>query len=407
MREILTIRLPSGAPADALEASVVDFCLADPDNLAGLRVQRDLLSSVLDQAGHRRIVLLVPASDIRLATVNVPARQAAKVLMAAPFQLEDQLAEDIETLHFALGSRQADGSHPVAVVTRALMDQWLAPVFARGLRPEAVYPEMLALPWDAEQKQWSAVCETEQVVVRSAPYGGFVCAPEDLVSYLELADPERERPLRLMTLGGTGIDYSRIDWPLELLPGHGSALEVYVRHLQPLQNINLLQAGYSQRQSYERYWRPWLQAAILAGACVLLGAITYAAHTVKLSREIAAQDAANLARFQQLFPAETRIVDLQAQLDQQLRALKGSGNSGGAFPLMEILAQALGANQGLSVQNLQYRDGALFLALKAKDLQVVERLRTWFGTQRGTALDVQSADAGADGVQVRLKLSAI
>ena len=49
--------------------------------------------------------------------------------------------------------------------------------------------------------------------------------------------------------------------------------------------------------------------------------------------------------------------------------------------------------------------GALFLALRATDLQVVEHLREWFSSQRAAALEVQSADAGADGVQVRVKLS--
>lgn len=407
MREILTIRLPSGVAADALEASVVDFCITDAEGGLAVVTHHDQLASVLDHAGQRRIVLLVPGADVRLASVNVPARQSAKVLMAAPYQLEEQLAEDIETLHFALGPRQGDGSHAVAVVARSLMDGWLAPLRQRGLRPEGVYTELLALPWNAESGGWSAVCEADQVVVRSGPFGGFVCAPEDLVSYLQLADPARERALRLLILNGANIDYSRIDWPLELLPGHSSALEVYVRNLSPVQSINLLQGAYSQRQDYDRLWKPWRQAAVLATACLLLGAASYLVESVKLSRQIAAQDAANLERFRQLFPGETRIVDIQAQLDQQLRALKGAGNNAGAFPLMETLAQALGANQGLSVQNLQYRDGALFLALRAKDLQVVEHLRAWFASQRGTALDVQSADAGSDGVQVRLKLAPI
>ena len=405
MREIFYIRLPSGVAVDAMTTAMVDYGIAAADHAAIVGVQRAPLSQALDRVGGRRIVVLVPGADVRLASVSVPARQPAKVLAAAPYQLEDQLAEDVDTLHFALGARQVDGSHPVAVVTQALMDAWLAPFRERGLNPEALYPESLALPWDADAARWSALIEPGQVVVRSGAYSGFCCAPEDLVMYLELADPEKTRALRLLILADAGLDYSRIEWPLELMPGYGSALDAYSRHLQPALSINLLQGRYAQGQDFERHWKPWRSAAVLAGVCLLIGATIYGLHTAKLSRQIAAQDAANLARFQQLFPAETRIVDLGAQIDQQIRALKASGKNGGVFVLLETLAQALGANQGLKVQNIQYRDGALYLALRATDLQVVERLREWFSSQRATALEVQSADAGAEGVQVRLKLS--
>jgi general secretion pathway protein L len=405
LREIFYIRLPSAVPVDAMASAMVDYGIAPAEHSGVIGVQQAPLNLALDQVGGRRIVVLVPGADVRLAAVTVPARQPAKVLAAAPYQLEDQLAEDVDTLHFALGARQADGSWPVAVVNHALMDAWMAPFRERGLHPEGLYPESLALPWEAEGSRWSALIEPGQVIVRSGAYSGFCCAPEDLAMYLELSDPEKTRALRLLILADAGLDYSRIEWPLELLPGYGSALDAYSRHLQPAQSINLLQGSYSQSQDFERHWKPWRSAAILAGICLVLGATIYGVQTAKLSREIAAQDAANLARFQQLFPAETRIVDLGAQIDQQLRALKTSGKNGGVFMLIETLAQALGANQGLKVQNIQYRDGALYLALRATDLQVVEHLREWFSSQRTTALEVQSADAGAEGVQVRLKLS--
>lgn len=407
MREIFYIRLPSGVPADAIGEAVVGYGIAAGDQAGVIGVQQAPLNLVLDRVGGRRIVVIVPGADVRLATVNVPARQAAKVLAAAPYQLEDQLADDVDTLHFALGARQPDGSWPVAVVTRALVDGWLAPFHARGLNPEGFYPESLALPWEPDATRWSALIEAGQVIVRSGAYAGFCCAPEDLVTYLQLADPEKSRALRLLILADAGLDYSRIDWPLELMPGYASALDAYSRHLQPALSINLLQGDYSLSQDYQRHWKPWRAAALLAAACLLLGAAIYGVQTAKLSREIAAQDEANLARFHELFPAETRVVDLGAQIDQQIRALKGSTNSGGVFVLLETLSQALGANQGLKVQNLQYREGSLYLAMRASDLQAVERLREWFSTQRATALEVQSADASSEGVQVRLKLSPV
>ncbi len=407
MRETLYIRLPSGVPLEALTVATVEYGYAPADRPTAISVQQGVIDQALQRAAGHRIVVLVPGADVHLTSVTVPARQPSKVLQAAPYQLEEQLAEDVDTLHFAIGPRQADGSHPIAVTTRALMDGWLAPFRERGLRPEALIPDTLALPWSLDPPRWTALAEAEQVVVRNAAFGGFSCAPDDLVAYLQMADAEKSHTLRLLIPSKAGLDYSRIDWPVELLPGYSASLDAFVRHLDQAHSINLLQGGYSQRQDLERYWKPWRAAASLAAITLLLGASVYGIETWRLGRDVQVQDDANLARFQTLFPSETRIVDIQVQLDQQIKAIKGSSAQGGVFPLLEVLTQAVSANQGLRVQNIQFRDGALFLALRASDLQVVERLREWFASQRAAALEVQSADAGSEGVQVRVKLSPV
>lgn len=399
MRETLYIRLGSGAP-DGL----VEFAIAEDQAARSSAVGHDSLEAVLDRAAGRRIVVLVPGGDVRLTAVTVPVKQPAKVLQAAPYLLEEQLADDVDTLHFALGPRQADGSNPVAVVTLARMNAWMAPFRARDLHPAAVIPETLCLPWDGSGR-WSALVEADLVSVRSAAYGGFSCDPADLVTYLQLADPDKTSTLRLLLPTTVATDYTGLDWPVELLPGFSTGLQALVAHCQLDSTINLLQGRYSQRQDLDRLWRPWRAAALLALLCLIGAGTAFGIDTWRLNKALQLQEDANLQRFQQLFPNEARIVDIGAQLDQQLRALTGGASNVGLFPLLEVLAQALAANSGLQLQSLQFRDAALYLSLKGTDLQVLETLRAWFASQRGVNLEVQSANAGSDGVQIRLKLT--
>src|SRR3546814_16716794 len=77
-------------------------------------------------------------------TVEVPARQPAKVLQAAPFVLEEQLAEDVDTLHFALGARQADHRWPLAIVSQTRMQAWLALLQDFAIHADAMVPDVLA-----------------------------------------------------------------------------------------------------------------------------------------------------------------------------------------------------------------------------------------------------------------------
>jgi general secretion pathway protein L len=402
LRETLYIRLRRADAEEPVEYAVVaaDAASREP------AVLRAALPEVLAQAQGRRLIAFVPGADVHLTAANVPARQPAKVLQAVPFALEDQVAEDIDELHFAIGPRQPDGEHPVAITSIARMTQWMTIFRERGLRPEMLVPETLALPWEETSPgRFSALLEGDEVLVRSGPWKAFVCHPADLPGFLQLADPERAQPLRLMVPGDDTPDLTALDWPLELLPGFRSAFGALLASFRPEQAINLLQGGHSQRQDLQRYWRPWKFAAGLAAAWILVALTAFVVDTWKLGAELRAQDEANLQRFRDIFPSESRIVDLEAQLDQQLRLAASGGGGAGLFSLLDVLTRALAANAGLKVTALQYREGALFLSLTGSDLQTLEKLRTWFGSQPGTALEVQSANAGSDGVQIRLKVS--
>ena len=114
MRETFYLRLGESAESEC------EYGIAGSDARL-LRAQRGSIEQALGRSniGGRRVVAFVPATLVRLATVKVPARQPAKVLQAVPYALEDQVAEDVESLHFAVGTRLEDGSHPVAILARA------------------------------------------------------------------------------------------------------------------------------------------------------------------------------------------------------------------------------------------------------------------------------------------------
>jgi general secretion pathway protein L len=401
VRETLYIRFLA-APAE----SDVEYAIAAGDvDVRSLLAQRAPLETVLDQAGGRRVVVFVPAADVRLAAAQVPARQPAKVLLAVPYALEDQVADDIDTLHFAIGPRQADGSHPVAIVSRARIEGWMKPFRDRAIRPEAVVPETLALPRDADPARWSGLCDGTQVIVRNGPWNGFACGIEDLPNWLALADPEKAATLRLQ-IAGESPDFSALGRPVELLPGYRSALAALAADHRPDHSINLLQGAWSQGRDVQRIWQPWKIVAVLAGAWILLGGAGFAIETWRLNKELQRQDEANVARYQALFPNETRIVNLSEQLAQQVAALTAGGAGASVLSLLDVVQQALAATPGLKITNLSYRDQSLFLSLTGPNLETLESLRNWFATgNHGAAIEVQTANQEGGAVQIRAKIS--
>jgi general secretion pathway protein L len=403
MRDTLYLQLRDAAPDAPLS-----YALASAQPGVGVQAQQATLDTILALAPGRRVVMFAPGADVRLATVQVPARVPQRILQAAPYALEDQLAEDVDTLHFAIGAPGAadNGAHPVAIVARARMAAWLAPLRERGARAEALVPETLSLP-APDAGRWTGLAEPGRVTVRTGAWSGFACPPEDLGMYLQIADPDAKATLRLFVTRDVEFDFSAAGRPVELLPGNQSALEVFARHWQPQASINLLQGAYSEKQDWQTAAQPWRGAAVLGLAWLALAGIHQGATAWRAARELDAQTQSNFARCQQVLPGDCVSADLMpAVVEQQTRLRAGGGAARG--PLLQLLGTlnaALVATPGLTLESLQFREGALYLSLTGTDLQKLEALRAWYGARRDAQLQVEAANAGVTGVQIRLKLT--
>jgi general secretion pathway protein L len=284
------------------------------------------------------------------------------------------------------------------------MNEWLKPFQERGLKPDAIIPETLCLP-AAEPERWSALAEPQQVTVRTGAYSGFACGPDDLGLFLQMADPDKKALVRVVVARDFGADLTQLGWPVELLPGFSAPLEAMLQSLHLDRVIDLQQGPYSQRESMARAWRPWRVSAALLAAWILLAGAWHGVAAFKLQRELTALDAQNVQRYTELFPADSRIVDLAAQLGEQLKQLRGGGGHGGMLPLVQSLGGALAAVPGLTIQSLQFRDGTLSADLKATNLQLLDQLAAWYGGQKGVRMERLAANSTSEGVQLRIRLS--
>src|SRR5579862_6210630 len=141
MADWLLIRLPH-AP-DAAASWVVVDARGVPSGVA----QSGPLMLAAPRTAGRRVCVLVPSTDVLLAEPEVPPKAGAKLQQLVPYALEEQLADDIDDLHFAIGKRAGDTTRtPVAVVARTLMDEWLTTLRSSGIEPEAIYVESELLP---------------------------------------------------------------------------------------------------------------------------------------------------------------------------------------------------------------------------------------------------------------------
>ena len=141
MAEWLILQLPRGLDDQC------GWMLADDSGAARSAPQIGTLAQAAGESAGRRVAAVVPSSDVLITEVELPQKAGVRAPQVVAYALEEQVAADIETLHFALGERDdATGRSAVAVVTRTLMNEWLAVLLAAGLAPVALCAEAALLP---------------------------------------------------------------------------------------------------------------------------------------------------------------------------------------------------------------------------------------------------------------------
>ena len=158
---------PSTAPAEAM----MSWLLREGPHEEP-RLFQGALSEAAAAAQGARVTVLVAGEHVLLAEAVLPGRNRQHLVRAAPYALEEQVVDDVENLHFAIGPRGADNRYVVAVVSRARMDRWVGVLRDAGIRADVMLPDMLALP--VESDAWTVAEESPRLLVRTGAASGFV-----------------------------------------------------------------------------------------------------------------------------------------------------------------------------------------------------------------------------------------
>ena len=342
------------------------------------------LTAAVTRTAGRRVWVLVPGTDVLLAEPEVPVKAGLKLQQLVPYALEEQLADNIEDLHFAIGKRASDSTRaPVAVVARALLDEWLATLRSSGIEPEAIHAESDLLPGNPAH---AVVLLEEDAVFVRAPGAAPVTLPADaLAEALEIAQsrgadsPGGGRGLILYAGAAEWQRHSaqaeaarpRFDGVRIQLLTEGP-LPVFAQQLPVATPINLLQGGYAPAAAGAAGLRAWRVAAILLLALLGLHVAGKVGELQWLKSRERQVDVSIRDAFHAAMPGEPSTLDARRRMEQRLAAARGAG--GGLLPALQALAQARDTVPGLAVLALQYHDGALDLRLTAPDAASLDRL---------------------------------
>ncbi|MEN8131501.1 MAG: type II secretion system protein GspL [Pseudomonadota bacterium] len=369
---------------------------------------RGSLQEAATLSNSRRVVVLAPAEDIVLAEIRLQVRNKQQLLRAIPYALEDELAEDVEALHFALGTRQPDGSQPVAVVSRNRMDGWLEELKSVNMVPHAILPELLCIP--ISDSNWSIVIDNERAIVRSAGFAGFSTDACNLQTIVKLAIEEAQDEAPGLIKVFRCDQHAHTPLPLDLSVETEEHFDcpptLMAGGLDEKNNINLLQGEYEISSETARLLRPWRIAAILLGVWLVFQATSISVDYWRLDRDNEALQERIEAIFKETFPEIRRVVNPRVQMEQKLNALVAGGQEDHSNRFMQLLSaggQAIDTSTDVQIDTMNFRQGRLDLALTSTDLQSLEKIKRQINNG-GLDAKIESAQSIGERIDARLTI---
>ncbi len=358
-------------------------------------------------------LVLIPGTDVVLTQADIPSKQWKRIVQAVPYALEEQLAEDVEKLHFALGKREPlSGDIAVAVIARAQMDSYWQQLSAVGLTPTRLIPDILAVPKPADG--WGVLYFDEVVLVRTGPQAGFAIESDCLGAALQMALIEHENvpPQQIVVFSGTEpttalTELHALGIPVTVETHEQGVLGWLAQGVIENKPLNLLQGGYRPQDKVATYLRPWrLTAALL----ILWGGLSVAkqwAEYQQLSQQRQALNAQIEKIYRDTFPQASKIVNPRVQMAQKLKTLRAQQNrttqEDDFLVLLNKISTPLARTPGFNLKRIDYRQGRFDIQFTVANLQALEYLKQRL-SRLGLTVEIQSAISRHKQVESRLRI---
>ena len=330
------------------------------------QAEENELSTVAAQNPHP-LILIIPQQCLYMTQIELPQRAGRQVLSAIEYQVEDQLAQDIESQHCALGDINANPIS-VAVIERSIMMRCMALAQTHGLRLIHIFPELFLCPWTGSGV--ALMQGHDGFLLRYGDYRGLKCSEHTLAAMLEMIRRE--------------VEFDSIDCYLadsETAPQlDGFALEP--RALATARPgfidapvLDLQQRDYQMSSAWRGLVKAWKWVAVLFAGLLILGAYNKAVGLYDMEQDLAA------IKQQQYELLKPHLADdigpndnLKKALIDRLRQLQTNKSEQGFLQLLLEFTRAHEQFPEVDITRISYQGRELVFDISSTQLIKIETL---------------------------------
>jgi len=330
------------------------------------------LIHLTEKAAQRKVIGFVPASDIAIKRLKVPGKSARAIQAAAPYMLEDDLAQDVESMFFAYAniSKDSDDNNCfAAAVEREQLSQWRSWLSQANITCKNLIPDVLALPFI--ENTWAAVTLNNQILLRQGKWQGLVVEANvwSLISRQWQQNNANSTELDESTLITDNDSEVQSQTPvINAYAGLPETAEITVNSMPeelPLalfaqhvdtRLINLLQGEFQVKEKRSANYSTWVWAATIAGIALLTNVVFKAAELTTLNNEIDNIEKEIVSVYKNTFPQtkNVRIATIKSQLNRKLSEVGGGSSQGNFLTMLNKVEPAFNEVSALKPESMKF-----------------------------------------------------
>ncbi|WP_062266719.1 type II secretion system protein GspL [Endozoicomonas arenosclerae] len=468
MKNILLIRIPPPVSRIASDSRVQWGAFAGNGQLSGDfhvselgQIKNDWVRFVIQQSDNKeldetiledempdQVVVLLPGTLVIHKQLPINGGQRKHLSSALPFMIEEELAEDIESMHLASYLHRKSDQVSVSAIPHEQMQSLLASLDEQGISAQQVMSELQFI--QAVPQELNLLLENESVIL-SEPAKSSVCLDYDALKFVldhwgekatdDLMQTDAELPAEESTSlvnarmkfadGLAPLSTEQRDqvkhwlgesgWLVEEEPLTESVFEylagLYFASRRSADLVDLRHGPYQCPKRASRKLRRWKPLALVASVWLLLELGLKVGEGVFYHQKAQDYWKDTAALYLEVFPQDQQVLEAQSSaagsinLKSRMESrLKSAGQKAGGEPFLPLLQQVSAVSSSLPELKLKpvsmdfnEASGKLVLELNADNLEGVDKLLAAVKSS-GLSARLDSANQAKTGVNARMTI---
>jgi len=306
------------------------------------------LKKLSEKASSRQVICLVPGVDVAIKEVVIKGAFNRQMQQALPYLMEEDLAGDVEKLHFTVIEKRTDLVH-VAVCDKQRMINWLAWLESAEIHCLQFIPEGLALPVP-EDETWQALQLDNEWIIRESEALAWSCE----VSMLALVLASKIAPENHQKIANysTSEEVEHVEWlnALPVLP-----MELLTRGA--INNkVNLLSGEFKVHKEVNQDLLKWRLPAIFGLLFFLLSCLNIVIENRHIASQIETTKAHVEKIYQLAFPerSELSYTRIKRSMTSMLNEIGTDNRDNHFLGMLNDVAPGFKHNKTLTPRTLKY-----------------------------------------------------
>ncbi|TQV73926.1 hypothetical protein FLL45_13770 [Aliikangiella marina] len=369
------------------------------------------LACMAELAVGRKVELVVSSHDVHFNQVNIPGKAQRHLRKAIPYLLEEQLADSVDELFMAFGTKLPSGDIPVRAIELNYLKRIVEQFAEAEVKLDSVVTDLDLL--ETPEEGTLVVLKEGQVLVNDSKVGAWQCEQQDF-SWLiqkQLNDVQEDDempiaiPMKVIAEEEEQYQFFEQNLPAGRFAPLSALVDSVYAYLSGyrIKPINMLQGEFEPKAESSPLKDMLLKVASVAGIVLAAHLIYQGSQWFSLKAESEYLLKERNALWKQAFPGRKVTSSPLRSMQSFLRGL-GQGQANGGF--LNLLKSTTGLITDLNLiypTNISYNSARneLRMDIIAKDLRTLNSYRDELKSS-GHEVDMSSATQRGEGYSSRL-----